>query len=179
MQILNKDNSFTIPYWNWMEQSDRNALFEPNKLGTSDDDGNVTSDYYGYWKAVCLYDRGNSKFTEVCDPEDNDSLTQLTRCTIPSQCEVTNTKWPRADKTLQAIKSLSEYRVSSSETEAIFNKKNSNSFSNYLEGWDTDHTMSSLCDEPLAENNEVFCGINSNDGTPRRLHNTVSRHASN
>ena len=142
-------------------------------LACSIDDGNVTGEFYGdSWKPVCLYDPSleDTRFKAKCDPVQESIVhDRLTQCTDASLCEQDNAKWPRKDKTVTAIRALSEYRVLSSD-EPIFNKENMDSFSNYLEGWDTNFTERHFCVSPPPDN-EVFCGA---DGIPRRLHNTVS-----
>ena len=73
MQILTGDPQFTLSYWNWLDESQREILFTEDKLGRHDSNGNVVSDTYGAWKPVCLYERKevSEKFHGICNLETN------------------------------------------------------------------------------------------------------------
>ena len=174
MQIMTGDPNFALSYWNWLDKSEREVLFNGAKLGSHDSNGNVVSDIYGAdnWKPVCLYDRTRvpNKFHSTCNlqthAEDSDVPRGLVRCKNEAQCSNEFSKWPKEEDTVMAITSMNEFRVPN----LPFNKNSLNSFSNYLEGWDPDEGK--LC---TPEHESVFCGLpgGSKDGIPRRLHNTV------
>ena len=173
IRILTGDSDFKLSYWNWLAATEDNwnMLYTTKKLGSMDASGYVIeSSIYGgetNWPPVCLYEETSDKFKEICNPTEPLQTTpefmQLVRCPPTNDCNPqSNSKWPSQTETKTKIETISQYRTSSN---SIFNKYNSKSFSNYLEGWDpaSSHECSSsslLCPADL-------------DGIPRRLHNLV------
>ena len=169
------DSEFSFSYWNWLNATDRTVdmLFTDEQLGLIDGDGivNANSKYYGInngWELVCLYNEDNDpRFRDVCDPtvpSGASGLTQLQRCPDKTKCmPEQNTQWPSLPETRKAINEMHNYR-SRAGSNNVFNKYNTDSFSNYLEGWDP-ALPSTEC-----ARDELFCG---KDNIPRRLHNLV------
>ena len=166
------NSEFSFSYWNWLNATDRtwNMLFTDDKLGLIDENGfvNANSMYGDGWELVCLYDEDNDpRFRDVCDPtvpSGASGLTRLQRCKERTKCmPEQNPQWPSLPKTRKAINEMHNYR-SKAGSNNVFNKYNTDSFSNYLEGWDPAFMTECAHDE-------VLCG--EDDNIPRRLHNLV------
>ena len=176
MQIMTGDAKFTLRFWKWTEESQREILFNDDKLGSHDSSGNVIGGTYSNWRLLCLYNplSQSQLFHTICNPKhqlESDSPVRLTRCVDGELCESGSPKWPNKEATENAIELFTEFR---DPQYTVFNKENKNSFSNYLEGWDPDRR--DLCiNGSEMERKKIFCGISpqKEDGIPRRLHNTV------
>ena len=157
MQILLKDPSFTVRYWNWANTDDRTSIFSFNKLGSNSDDGTVDSKYYGAdnWKSICWFPFNSTKKHQTCIPTDLDGMRPIVRCPSPTQCTDDYSKWP-SQQTINRALNMSSY------SHGPYNKYSKNAFSNFLEGF-----------EPHPSDSENL-EINSQDGIARHLHNLVS-----
>ena len=158
MQILLKDPSFTIRYWNWTNTNDRTSIFSFDKLGNSSDDGTVDSKYYGAdnWESVCWFPFASTKKHQTCNPTDLDGIRPIIRCPSPTQCTDDYLKWP-SQKIINRALNLSLY------SNVTYNKYSENTFSNFLEGF-----------EPNPSGDNESLEINPEDGIARHLHNLVS-----
>lgn len=178
IRIMTGDSDFKLSYWNWLAATEDNwnMLYTTEKLGSMDASGKVMeSSVYGgrsNWPPVCLYDDSSNEFKAICNPtkqlQTKPEFMQLVRCPptkLINDCNPkTNPKWPSQTDTKTAIETISQYR---SPSNSVFNKYNTESFSNYLEGWDPGHE----CDS--SSSSLPFCPRNL-DEIPRRLHNLVS-----
>ena len=82
MQILIKDPSFIIRYWNWTNTDNRTSIFSFNKLGSNGNDGNVNSKYYGgnNWKSVFWFPSDSTKKNQICNHNDPDGIRPIICC---------------------------------------------------------------------------------------------------
>lgn len=176
------DSEFSFSYWNWLKATNRDldTLFSNDRLGSIDVNGVVSADSkYGInngWNLVCLYDEDNDRrFRDVCDPtesSDAEGLTRLQRCQKKEDCmPEQNPQWPSLADTRKAINEMNNYRRSPNNNN-IFNKHNTESFSNYLEGWDPRPDLKDEClRDKSSRDPKLLCG--EDDNIPRRLHNSV------
>ncbi len=156
--------TFRLPYWDWRRETLRGeseGIFTRNKLGVierQNDQPLVTGELFGNssWDTACWYEGSggisNPRDDNICDPEVNTGL--LTRCPSPETCDKSNSNWPTIDDINTALS------ISTFDTPG-YNKTSTNSFRNFLEGFDPvdNCTGRQLC---------------SDDGGQRYLHNAVS-----
>ena len=160
LQILSGNESFRLSYWNWTDfegESDwKDLLFNDNKLGGYDSDGNVTGPYFNAnnWNTICV-----NGLNRICDPRK--STGRLIRCPVNDRCTSSYNGWPtRAD--IDTALGMASYADSN-----VFNKYSENNFANYAEGYiPTDD-----CGDSTLYGNDS----KSNVSFDRKLHNVVSR----
>ena len=160
MQHVLKGTPFTLRYWDWTTQNDRDALFDNDKLGSSSpEDGTVMGELMNYWYTVC-----SASDKSVCDPT-NRNPKGVIRCPDATQCDRTSPKWPDSRNVSRCLM-IDKFRRDTTDND-ISNKYDKVSFSNYLEGF----TIDDLCD-----NGNELCDVDyiPSENFPRNLHNKVS-----
>ena len=159
MQHVLKGTPFTLRYWDWTTQNDRDALFDNDKLGSSLPNGTVMGELMNDWYTVC-----NASDKSVCDPTIQ-NLEGVNRCPDATKCDRTSPDWPDSRNVSRCLM-IDQFRRDTTDND-ISNKYDKASFSNYLEGF----TIDDLCDDgdPLCYENKIPSEI-----FPRNLHNQVS-----
>ena len=171
MQKLLKDDSFTVRYWDWTVQANRDALFVPNKLGSSDD-GQVTGDLMSTWYIVCVSPDGEP-IKSVCDPTTTPEEMNVYRCGAAGNCD-NQDDWPDEENVRKSLSEFANYRTTDNP---YYNKYDMMSFSNYMEGFAIDDTedecknMDSMNFIQEVNRRELLCGTDPK--IRRRLHNLV------
>lgn len=151
LQIQTGDDEFSVPYWEWTVEDDRDFLFNDDWLGGIDESeqGAITG-YFGSidtWPIIC--DTANA--THFCDPTMRTG--QLRRCPSTSECEKTDERWPTQEALMTAI-NMDTYDSDP------YSRYSSSGFRNYMEGFDNNG---------CSDTEDVLCS----GGIRRRLHNTV------
>ena len=152
MQYVLNGTPFTLRYWDWTTPGDRNAPFDNDKLGTSENGivmGELMNDWYTVCKGVKTMDKS------VCNPKLHKGNSVI-RCNITEQCEPDYDGWPNSPSTKKCLM-LHQFRRDTTDND-ISNKYDRSSFSNYLEGFAID---------------DVDDEVNITD-IPKSLHNQVS-----
>ena len=155
MQHVLNNAQFTLHYWDWTTQEDRNVPFRADRLGirTSSSDDTVTGTLMDDWHSVCKGDK--TEDTSVCDPKNHKS-DRITRCSNMDQCKPSDAGWPNSQDARRCLM-FDQFRRDTTDND-ISNKYDRASFSNYLEGFAIDDA------------NKVM----SDDDIPKSLHNQVS-----
>ena len=157
MQWVLKDPTFTVRYWDWTVESNRNSLFTDDKLG-GNDNGDVTGEYYGSqnWKTICWKIK---KKGITCDPSDESARYTLRRC--PSEMDCNNTmNWP----TKESVKKALSYDTFAEDP---YNKYSTETFSNALEGFEPEKKCS------ISDSLGAYTTCDCNTRVTRELHNLV------
>ena len=170
MQIALNDSNFSVHYWNWTVDSNRNSLFDNTKLG-GNNNGDVTGPYYGSnsWKTVCW----GVDTEPPCDPDDEAGQHTLRRCPSEIDCD-NSTNWPTKTSVEIAL-SYDTY------AKAPFSIYSTDVLSNYLEGFEPNADLGASIDEVCANLNSIkwpytTCGNNEEGeqtSLTRKLHNLV------
>ena len=156
------DTQFTLHYWDWTNETDRNAPFDADRLGTSSEDGTVTGTLIDNWYSVCK--ASAAKDQSVCNPKIQKGE-NLRRCDNADKCKSDYPHWPSSQNVSRCLM-LDQFRRDTTNND-ISNKYDNASFSNYLEGFAIDD----LCDmgDALCYENEIL-----SSEFPKSLHNQVS-----
>ena len=155
MQIALNDRTFTVRYWDWTVESNRNSLFTDDKLG-GNNNGDVTGKYYGSqnWKTICWkIEKG-----KTCNPSDESARYTLRRCPSKEDCN-NMMNWPTRESVIKAL---------SYDTFAegpYYNKYSTQTFSNALEGFDPE--TEKTCDS------DAYTKCDDGTHIARELHNLV------
>ena len=165
MQILLKDDSFTVRYWDWTIPGNRNASFVYDRLGSSSTSGEVTGKLMNDWYIVCALSNGKSDKSGVCNPTTPGNR-RVFRCGEAGKCHFS--EWPDVENAIRGINDFGNYRISSNPQ--IVNKYDTLSFSNYLEGFAVDDECE--IEKTMTEKRFVLCGKKGKE-IRRRLHNLV------
>ena len=162
------DTQFTLRYWDWTTQDDRNAFFVDGRLGASSpSNGTVTGTLMNTpkWYSVCKGDEHKPRDMSVCNPEIDKNYTGIIRCKNATTCDPTFEYWPVSQNVSRCLM-LHQFRRDTTGND-ISNKYDKVSFSNYLEGFAIDN----LCDK-----GDALCNADEipSENFPRSLHNQVS-----
>ena len=150
MQYVLNGTPFTLRYWDWTTPGDRNAPFDNDKLGTSEN-GIVMGELMNDWYTVCKGTETMDK--SVCNPKLHKGNSVI-RCKITGQCEPDYALWPNSSSVEKCLM-IDQFRR---DTTDISNKYDRSSFSNYLEGFAIDDANVVMSDGDI----------------PKSLHNQVS-----
>ena len=162
LQILLRDDNFTIHYWDWRDQNERTSLFRNDRLGAHDTQtiSGVTGDLVNGWQTVCWYNgSGNISRPDdrqrICDPRVRTG--PLQRCPNKTTCAAGYDGWPSSTDVQTAV-GRGNY------DEPQYNKRPTGGFRGYMEGFEVvNQCGSSIRGRDLCT-----------DGIQRLLHNTVS-----
>ena len=163
MQYVLDDTQFTLRYWDWTREADRDVPFDNDKLGSSSTDdhdaGTVMGELMNDWYTVC-----SASDKSVCNPTIQNPE-GVNRCPDATKCDRTSTDWPDSRNVSRCLM-IDQFRRDTTDND-ISNKYDKASFSNYLEGF----TIDDLCDDgnELCDKDYI-----SSEMFPRNLHNQVS-----
>ena len=165
IQVVIKDHTFRLPYWDWCQPSQREILFRRDRLGENVNNGGVMTvngDLFDNgWDTFCWENiSGATSTIPICDPTVS-SNEVLRRCPNATLCEKDNDQWPSADDIDEAV-SICAYDASPYDR-CVTEKETS--FRNYLEGF---IAKDSCADDSMCS--ETQC---TNPYITRKLHNTV------
>ena len=174
MQILLKDDSFTVRYWDWTVPGNRDALFVSSRLGSSDTDGRVTGNLMSMWYIVCVSSDGKPMNSSVCDPTIKPGEERnVDRCGTAGNCTF-QAGWPDEANVRRSLSEFDNYRTTDNP---YYNKYDTMSFSNYMEGFAvddnddcTENSNTYIQDE---DERNLLCG-KRDPKIRRRLHNMVN-----
>ena len=168
IQIAIDDHLFRLPYWDWRDPSQREILFERDRLGANVN-GSVEGDLFGEnWKTVCWVDTSSEVNAPIpiCNPTIPDGQ-NLRRCPSDDHCDKDHPNWPSYEDVDKAV-SIDSYDTSPYNR---FVTDTDESFRNYMEGFIT--ALGSECDK-----DDTLCSVHLYQGqnytVTRKLHNTVS-----
>ena len=163
IQIAIDDHLFRLPYWDWTDPSQREILFERDRLGANVN-GNVEGDLFGDWNTVCWEDTTNKRYPiAICNPI-RPSNQNLRRCPSDDHCDKDHPNWPTSEDVNTAV-SMDTY-----DTSPYNRFVTDESFRNYMEGFIT--SRGSECGDDTLCSTHMY---NSEDFiVTRKLHNTVS-----
>ena len=169
MQILLRDDTFTLHYWDWRDLNERTSLFESNRLGAHDSSSSaVTGQLFNGWQTVCWYNgSGNiprpDNMQRICDPRVPTG--PLQRCPNKATCAANYDGWPSSTDVQTAV-DMRSY------DESPYNKVPTGGFRGYMEGF----KVINRCDNSIRGRD--LCTDETINGMPkglqRLLHNTVS-----
>ena len=172
MQILLKDDNFTVRYWDWTA-GDRDALFVIDKLGSSATDGQVTGDLMSTWYIVCATTNGEPIKQLVCDPTITPGQRNVYRCGTAGNCSYQD-GWPDKPNVRRSLSEFGNYRTTDNP---YYNKYDTKSFSNYMEGFafDDNDECTETSNSYIQDEDErnILCGT-EDPKIRRRLHNLVN-----
>ena len=159
MQIALEDRTFTIQYWDWTVESNRNSLFTDDKLG-GNDNGDVTGEYYGSqnWETICW----KIKKGITCNPSNESARYTLRRCPSKEDCD-NMMNWPTRESVIKAL----SYDTFAKDP---YNKYSTQTFSNALEGFETKETCS---DSDSQYSLGAYTTCDDSKRVTRELHNLV------
>ena len=162
MQHFLQDETFTVHYWDWRNETERTSLFQSNRLGAHDRISSaVTGELVDEWRTICWYG-GNAESGDIPDHRDNQNICDpssdtglLRRCPDKERCAANYSGWPSYQDVETAV-GMEEYDRSP------YDRLPCKSFRNYMEGFhpgcDSGTRGVDLCES----------------GYQRLLHNTVS-----
>ena len=171
MQILLRDDNFTVHYWDWRNENERRSLFRRDRLGEHDSSSSaVTGQLFNGWQTVCWYNgRGNisrpDDMQRICDPRVPTG--PLQRCPNKTQCAADYEGWPSSQDVQSAVGKI-DYDISP------YNKVSKEGFRPYMEGFQ----VVDQCDNESDRGRDLCTTITINGvlkGIQRLLHNTVSK----
>ena len=67
IQELAKDDTFTLPYWDWTENKHKCEICTEDLLGVTTEDGTVRGKYFDDWYIICTA-KQTKDLTKMCDP---------------------------------------------------------------------------------------------------------------
>ena len=170
MQILLRDDNFTIHYWDWRYPNERTSLFRTDRLGAHDTQtiSRVTGDLVNGWRTICWYNgsgdvsrpRANQN---ICDPRNDTG--PLQRCPNKTHCAANYAGWPSSQDVQDAV-GMGQYDMPDYNAFSI-------GFRNYMEGF----LVVDQCDNETDRgrdlcNTKIINGME--EKVQRLLHNTVS-----
>ena len=114
MQILLKDDSFTVRYWDWTNQTNQHALFVDGRLGSNDASGYVSGELMDDWYIVCALATslpdGKPDKSGVCNPTTTPGNRHVFRCGQAGRCGFSD--WPDVENAIRGINDFDNYRIS-------------------------------------------------------------------
>ena len=129
IQEVAKDDTFTVPYWDWTENEERCEICTKDLLGVTAEDGTVRGTFFNDWHIICTANQ-TANLTKMCDPG------------IRKRGLKRRTKQQRKNKTKQGdimtfpTKSEVNFTLRFEAFDApLFNKETSCNFRNTLEGY--------------------------------------------
>ena len=160
IQIEINDYTFRLPYWDWRDETQRDVLFNYDRLGENVNgtvNGRTISN--NVWKTVCWHDTSDMTFpVNICNP--NIPTAGLRRCPKPELCKPSNKYWPSYDD-VDTTLSIEDYDAPPFDSFV----KDNHSFRNFLEGF----AVSLRC-----EQNDTMCTNTRGMPLTQIMHNTVS-----
>ena len=159
IQIATNNHRFRLPYWDWSDPSQREILFQRDRLGENVN-GIVMGDLFSNWKTYCWTNPETGDPTKICNPK-SPSYETLRRCPSSALCNKNNSNWPSESDVDNAV-SITSYDA------YPYNRYvtgTHNSFRNYMEGF--------IVESDGCEAGDTLC-TPGNPAITRKLHNTVS-----
>ena len=99
-QIVTRNHTFRLPYWDWRDPMQRDVLFKRDRLGENNN-GNVEGIIFGdKWKTICWENTEGQTSVPICNPKKSGQ--NLRRCPN-AVCDKSNENWPSYDDVATAI----------------------------------------------------------------------------
>ena len=117
VQVVLNQTDFTLSYWDWTNEEEREEYFITGRLNVSENPLNT-------WPTYCWYETQDGT---ICDPS-IPTANKLRRCPLEEACRADNSFWPSKDDLEEALNETS-YDMTP------YDKMANSSFRNFLEGF--------------------------------------------
>ena len=160
MQVVIKDHTFRLPYWDWTQESQREFPFTKERLGETMDNTVDGGELFDNWDTICWKNPKSDSFRNICNPMIPTG--SLRRCPNAADCMKDNPNWPSEEDVDEAV-SITSYDASPYNRSV---KDRTTSFRNFMEGF--------IFQKDGCKPNDSMCDTNEGESITRKLHNSVS-----